>query len=105
MYLKQYCHSSAHLHAGKGIANGKTLPTALYTEITLITEEPEKKVIPFLYRMAFLLCSKYFIMEKECVFIMKLYMLFPLSFQIFSNVRIAQFYKLFEHFAFVVNLA
>ena len=21
MYLKQYCHSSAHLHAGKGIAN------------------------------------------------------------------------------------
>jgi hypothetical protein len=47
VYLKQYCHSSAHLHAGKGIANGKTLPTALYTEITLITEEPEKKSHPF----------------------------------------------------------
>lgn len=78
----------------------------MYTEIMLITEEPEKKSHPFfLYRMAFLLSSKYFIMEKECVFIMKLYMLFPLSFQIFSNVRIAQFYKLFEHFAFVVNLA
>ena len=34
----------------------------------------------------------------------KLYMSFSLSFHIFSNVRIAPFYQLFGHFAFVVNL-
>ena len=31
-------------------------------------------------------------------------MSFSLSFHIFSNVRIAPFYQLFGHFAFVVNL-
>ena len=35
----------------------------------------------------------------------KLYMSFWLSFYIFSNVRKALFYRLYGHFAFVVNLA
>ena len=34
----------------------------------------------------------------------KLYMSFQLSFYIFSNVRKALFYRLYGHFAFVVNL-
>ena len=34
----------------------------------------------------------------------KLYMSFSLSFYIFLNVRKALFYRLYGHFAFVVNL-
>ena len=37
-------------------------------------------------------------------FIYKLYMSFWLSFYIFLNVRKALFYRLYGHFAFVVNL-
>ena len=47
MYLKQDRHSLAHLSAENGIVNGKTSPTAVYAEITRITEEPEKKSHPF----------------------------------------------------------
>jgi len=47
VYLKQDRHSLAHPSAENGIVNGKTSPTAVYAEITRITEEPEKKSHPF----------------------------------------------------------